>query len=126
MDLAPFDDDVIASVAAETDSTPAVVRDLVVRHQSLVRETPGVSDLVYEWRNYLGYDPLVARTDEGYHLAVLPHIWEQFGDALDLSPADLDRLERVHDRQARKAARERGDDESVYDGSTPIVLAHDS
>lgn len=122
MDLPAFDEAVIEAVAAETAEDPQAVRELVVRHQSLVRETPGVKDLVYEWRNYLGYDPLVARTDDAYHLVVLPAVWEEFGDALDLSPADLDLLKRVHNEQARRAARERGDDETVYDGATPVVL----
>lgn len=122
MDLEPFDEDVIATVARETDSTTDAVRQLVGRHQRLVRENPGVTDLVYEWRNYLEYDPLVARTDDAYYLVVLPRIWAEFGEALDLSSAELDRLELVHDRQARRNARERGDDESVYDGARPVVL----
>lgn len=122
MDLTGFDEEVIEAVAAETSVDPQAVRELVVRHQSLVRENPGVKDLIYEWRNYLGYDPLVARTDDAYHLVVLPEVWEEFGDALDLSPEALDRLKRVHDEQARRAARERGDDEAVYDDAAPVVL----
>lgn len=125
MDLAPFDVDVIEAVATESGVSTGTVRELVEAHQTLVRENPGVTDLVYEWRNYLGYDPLVARTTEAYHLVVLPHIWEEFGDALDLSAEELDRLQRVHDRQARRGARDRGEDESVYDGGAPIVLARD-
>lgn len=125
MDLPPFDEAVIDAVAGETDSTTEAVRELVVRHQALVRDNPGVADLVYEWRTRLGYDPLVERTDDAYHLVVLPGIWEEFGDALDLSPAELDRLERVHDRQARRAARRRGGDESVFDGAAPVVLARE-
>lgn len=122
--LAPFDGEVIEAVAAETGRDPAAVRELVARHQRAVRENPGVADLVYEWRRYLPYDPLVARADDAYHLVVLPRVWEDFGRA-GFSERELDRLGRVHDRQARRAARARGDDESVFDGGAPVVLARD-
>lgn len=123
--LAPFDDAVVGSVAAETGGDAAALRALVARHQRAVRENPGVSNLLYEWRRYLAYDPLVARTAEAYHLVVLDRVWEEFGASLGLSGVELDRLKRVHDRQARRDARARGDDESVFDGAAPILLTRD-
>lgn len=122
--LAPFNGEVIEAVSAETGRDPAAVRELVARHQRSVRENPGVADLVYEWRRYLPYDPLVVRADDAYHLVVLPRVWDDFGRAGFTEP-ELDRLKRVHNRQARRAARARDDEETVFDGAAPVVLTRE-
>lgn len=119
--LAAFDDEVVEAVASEEGVDADELAALVARHQESVRELPGVTDLVYEWRKYLPYDPLVARTDEAFHLVVLPAVWEEF-ERGGFSAAEVGLLRAVHDRQARLDARGRGDDESVYDDAAPIVL----
>lgn len=101
--LAAFDDDVVAAVAAERDLSAASLSELIERHQRLVRELPGVEDVVYEWRKTLPDDPLVERREAAYYLAVAPAVWAEYGEALDADAADLDALRAVHDRQLRSA-----------------------
>lgn len=116
--LAAFDDAVVDAAAAEVDCTPDALRDLVRRHQLLVRENPGVDDLLYEWRKYYPYDPLVARTDRAFHVVLRDRVWTEFTDRLALSDAEREALLAVHERQARAEA----DDESVFEGGAPMVL----
>lgn len=116
--LTAFDDVLLEAVAAEVDCSPEALRGLVRRHQMLVRETPGVDDLLYEWRKYYPYDPLVMRTEQAFHVVLRERVWEEFTDRLGLSPTERGALLAVHDRQARADA----DDESVYDGGAPMVL----
>lgn len=123
--LAPFDDATFEAVAARTGTDPAALRALVRRHQESARDLPGIDDLIYEWRKFLPYDPVVARTGDAFHCVVLPTVWDDFADALDLDDADLERLLAVHDRQARRAAEARGESTAVFDGATPIVLTRE-
>lgn len=116
--LAAFDDELVEAVAVEVDCRPEELRGLVRRHQTLVRETPGVDDLLYEWRKYYPYDPLVVRTERAFHVVLRERVWEEFTDRLGLSTVEHHALLAVHDRQARSVA----DDESVYDGGAPMVL----
>lgn len=116
--LAAFDDEVVEAAAAEVDCSPDALRDLVRRHQALVRETPGVDDLLYEWRKYYPSDPLVARTDRAFHVVLRDRVWTEFTDRLALSPAERRALLAVHERQARAEA----DDGGVLDGGAPMVL----
>jgi hypothetical protein len=120
--LVPFDDDIIAAVADRTDADPDRLRTLLRRHQESARDLPGIDNLVYEWRKYLPYDPVVARTDEAFHCVVLPEVWADFADALDIDDADFERLLAVHDRQARRAAEDRGESTEPFDGATPMLL----
>jgi hypothetical protein len=123
--LAPFDADIVESVAERTDTDPAHLRDLLRRHQVTARDLPGIDNLVYEWRRYLPYDPVVARTDEAFHCVVLPEVWGDFADALDIDDSDLERLLAVHDRQARRAAEARGEPTDPFDGATPMLLTRE-
>ncbi len=100
--LAAFDDRTFTLVADQTDFDADRLRSLVGRHQDDVRDLPGVDNIVYEWRNHFHLDPLVHRTDAVYVLALPSHVWTEFAD--DLSPAQLDALKSVHDRQARTLA----------------------
>jgi hypothetical protein len=100
--LAAFDDDSFETVADETTLDAGALRDVTERHQESVRELPGVDDIVYEWRNHFHMDPLVYRTDRVYVLALPAHVWDEFGDRLDLGDDDLAALKSVHDRQARR------------------------
>lgn len=120
--LVPFDADILEAVAERTGTGPARLRDLLRRHQESARDMPGVDNLVYEWRKYLPYDPVVARTDEAFHCVVLPEVWGDFADVLDVDDADFERLLAVHDRQARRAAEARGEPTEPFDGATPMIL----
>lgn len=116
--LAAFDDRVLEATAAEVDYSPDALRELVRRHQALVRETPGVDDLLYEWRKYYPYDPLVARTDRAFHVVLRDRVWTEFTDRLGLSSAERRALLAVHERQAHAEA----DDGNVLEGGAPMVL----
>lgn len=121
--LAPFDADVVAAVAEETGGSEASLWDALGRHQAYADSLSSVDDLVYEWRTQLPYDPLVARTDEAYYVALLPGVWNEFGEQMGLSGATITRLREVHDRQARRAAADRGDSTEAYEGAAPMVLS---
>ncbi|MFB6191730.1 MAG: hypothetical protein ABEI11_00230 [Haloarculaceae archaeon] len=123
--LAPFDADLVAAVAAETGGSEASLWDALGRHQAYADSLPSVEDLVYEWRTQLPYDPLVARTDEAYYVALLPGVWNEFGEQMGLSGATITRLREVHDRQARRAADERGEPTDAYEGAAPMVLSRE-
>jgi len=123
--LAPFDDDIVVAVAERTDGGPDHLRELLRRHQQSARDFPGVDNLVYEWRKYLPYDPVVARTDEAFHCVVLPEVWADFADTLDIDDADFERLLAVHDRQARRAAESRDESTEPLDGATPMLLTRE-
>ncbi|WP_276261415.1 hypothetical protein [Haloglomus litoreum] len=120
--LAPFDADILAAVAGRTGTDPAHLRELLRRHQQSARDLPGVDNLVYEWRKYLPYDPVVARTEAAFHCVVLPEVWADFAEALDIDDADFERLLAVHDRQARRAAEARGESTEPFDGATAMLL----
>lgn len=113
--LAAFDDDTFDTVAEGTDVSVDALRRLTRRHQEGIRDLPGVDDIVYEWRNHFHLDPLLARTDAAYVLALPDHVWEEFADRLELSTTQLDALLAVHDRQARAlvATTDRLDDEAA-------------
>jgi hypothetical protein len=106
--LAAFDDQTLESVADRTETTAENLEALVARHQERVRDSPGVDDIVYEWRNYFHMDPLVVRTETAYVLAVESHVWDEFAESLDLSGPELDALKAVHDAQARTTAPNAG------------------
>lgn len=116
--LAVFEDHVIGDVATESGADPAVLRDRVRHHQVSMRELPGIEDLVYEWRNLFHRDPLVERTDAAYVLVVREHVWEEFGDRLELTADELEQLRAVHARQAREYA----ENTDRLDDDEPIVL----
>lgn len=123
--LVPFDTDIIEAVADRTGTVPDNLRDLLRRHQQSARDLPGIDNLVYEWRRYLPYDPVVARTEEAFHCVVLPEVWADFADTLDIDDSDFERLLAVHDRQARRAAETRGESTEPFDGATPMILTRE-
>lgn len=120
--LAPFDDDLVADAAGEAGLGPEAVASALRTHQESVREYPGVDDLVYEWRRGMAYDPLVTRGDAAYYLAVLGHVWTEFGERLDFGDDLLASVRRVHERQARRDAPAQDVDPSVYEEAAPVVL----
>jgi len=114
--LAAFDDDTIETVAASADLAESRLRTVAREHQEGVRDLPGVDDIVYEWRNQFHLDPLLHRESDVYVLALRGHVWDEFGDRLDLDDAELDALRALHDEQARRLVDDAGrlaDDEAV-------------
>ena len=111
--LAAFDDDVLEAVAGEHDLSVESLRDLLVRHQELVRELPGVEDIVYEWRRTLPRNPLVERREAAYYLVVDDTVWTEYRDALDAESGDFEALRAVHDRQLRRVATPPDDDRAA-------------
>jgi len=124
-ELAAFDRGLIVEVAAEYDLDEDRLAELVSTHQSNVRELPGVDDIVYEWRNHFHLDPMLARTDGAYYLALPDHVWDEFADALDVDDAERTALVAVHDRQARRDAGTAGFDPTRLDGDTAVVLTRE-
>ncbi|WP_276271840.1 hypothetical protein [Haloarcula litorea] len=97
-ELAPFDDELIRRVADANDADYEAIRDAVVAHQRGMRDNPGVENLVYEWRKQYD-DPVLARTDETFVVAVPATVWEEFGDHLGLEGDVLTALAAVHQEQ---------------------------
>ncbi|AQL44390.1 hypothetical protein BV210_17440 [Halorientalis sp. IM1011] len=100
--LAPFDDDLLATVASRHDVDEPTLRDLLTRHQKQVRDNPGVEDIVYEWRSQFHGQPVVERTDDTYFLRLRAHVWDEFADALDIAETDLHALLDAHEEQLRR------------------------
>ena len=97
--LAPFEVDVIRAVAEDNDIELDVLQDALMDHQQTMRDTPGVEDLVYEWRKQYD-DPVLRRTESTFVVAVPPTVWEQYGEYLDLGDALLAALTAVHQEQS--------------------------
>ncbi|WP_424018919.1 hypothetical protein ACOZ4N_05470 [Halorientalis pallida] len=100
--LAPFDDDLLATVAGRHDLDEATLRDLLTSHQRQVRDNPGVEDIVYEWRSQFHEQPVLQRTDDTYFLRLRAHVWDEFADALDIAEADLHAVLDAHEEQCRR------------------------
>lgn len=120
--LAAFDDDLVEHVATAEEMEVTVLRAALRRQQEHARSLPGVDDLVYEWRRFLPYDPLVHREETAYYLVFLPSVWEEFGEQLSFDDATLAAVRSVHDRQVRRTLSAVGEDESVVDGGAAMVL----
>jgi hypothetical protein len=98
-----FADGTVASAAADADMTPDELGTLIERHQAGMRESPGIDELVYEWRKTLREDPLLFADTEAYYVAVARRIWRQFADAHDMTDAEFEALVSVHDATVRAA-----------------------
>lgn len=114
--LAGFDRETFDTISEETALSPDRLRTLTRRHQQSIRDLPGIDNIVYEWRNHFHLDPLLARTDTVYTLALPDHVWDEFADRLDVSETELDGLRAVHDHQARRLVdpTHRLDDEAAF------------
>ncbi|PSP31781.1 hypothetical protein BRC64_08845 [Halobacteriales archaeon QH_10_67_22] len=121
-ELAVFDEAVVADVAADHGLDSDRLADLARTHQSNVRDLPGVDDIVYEWRNYFHMDPLLARTETAYYLALPDHVWDEFAEDIDLDGDRRAALVALHDRQARNDADTAGLDTGRLDGDRAVVL----
>lgn len=121
--LAPFDADILASVAGSHDVTEHQLREALKTLHAHVESFSGVEELVHDWRKGLPYDPLVTRTAETYYLVFLPTVWEEFAEQLDWKETTLEAVRAVHERQARRAARRRGNTVDPYEGAAPLVIS---
>ncbi|WP_224336482.1 hypothetical protein [Haloprofundus halobius] len=121
-----FDPDLVSSVAADSETTPDVLSELLVRHQQSVRDLPGVDDIVYEWRKALAENPVVERRDDRFLLSVPSHVWPEFASALSLSDDELAALRAVHAQQMRADVSEDADMDALGDDGTedddPMIL----
>jgi hypothetical protein len=120
--LSPFDATLVERVAADCGVEVGVLRDLAVRHQQGMRELPGVDNLVYEWRKYYPYDPIVARTERAFYAVVFAAVWDEFADRLGLTEPEQSALTELHDRQTRATLRKRGEDTGVLEGAAALVV----
>lgn len=122
---AAFDRETVATVAAEYDRDADALAALVARAQSYLAGFPGIEDLIYEWKRTFAYDPVVARDETRYIVVLLPHVWTELADQLDISAGELDALRAVHDRQSRADFEVRAEDPSVFEGGEPMVLVRE-
>lgn len=120
--LAAFDDELVAHVSDAEGVDATALRDALRRQQEHARSLPGVDDLVYEWRRFLPYDPLVHRGETAYYLVFTASVWEEFGEQLSFDDATLAAVRAVHDRQLRRALVAVDLDASVADGGAAMVL----
>ena len=90
-------------------------RELVARHQQTVRELEGVGvdGLVYEYRTQFHRDPLVTQNETAYYLSVRSHVWDEFGERMELDDGELERLKEAHDAQFEASVGEAADDEAM-------------
>ena len=116
--LAPFDDEILETVAAEYGVDVGRLRRVVRRHQELVARLPGVEDVVYEWRKQFPSDPVVERRPDAYYLSVAASVWPEYVAALELEESDAQALQAVHGRQLAATV---GDEPTGDRG--PMVLA---
>jgi hypothetical protein len=117
--LAPFDVAVIRTTAQHNDVEESALREALADHQRTMQENPGVEDLVYEWRKQYD-DPVVARTESVFIVAVPPTVWEEYGDYLDLDESLLGAVAAVHQEQTTRT--EDATLDGVPEGHTVIVV----
>ena len=94
---APLDSEHIEAVASERAVGAGSLTDALATHQQSVEDLPGIENIVYEWRKQYE-DPLLARTESAYYLAVPETVWGEFGDALDFDDEMRDAVIEVHRR----------------------------
>ena len=90
-------------------------RELVARHQRAVRELEGVGvdGLVYEYRTQFHRDPLVTQNETAYYLSVRSHVWDEFGERMELGDGELERLKEAHAGQFEVSVGEEASDEAM-------------
>ncbi|WP_137286282.1 hypothetical protein [Halorussus salinisoli] len=102
-------------LAAFPDVKDESDRELAARHQVAVRELDGVTvdGLVYEYRTQFHRDPLVTQDGTAYFLSVRGHVWDEFGERMELGEEELERLKQVHDEQFRASVGQGASDEAM-------------
>jgi hypothetical protein len=99
----PFDDGLVADVAADAGLAPERLRDLLAAHQRAVRRYTTPEAWVYEVRRAARSDPLVDRRPEAFYLLVSSAVWAGFRGPLSASASDLEAIRAAH--EAAFAAR---------------------
>jgi hypothetical protein len=120
--LAPFDLAVIRTTAQHNDVEEAELRDALASHQRTMRATPGVEDLVYEWRKQY-HDPVLARTPDVFILALPPTVWEEYADYLEFEHETLAAVTAVHQEQTVRT--EEVEFSSIPDGHVALVVGRE-
>lgn len=118
--LAPFDLAVIRTTAQHNDVEEGELRDALASHQRTMRETPGVEDLVYEWRKQYD-DPVLVRTPDLFVLALPPTVWEQYADHLEFEDETLAAVTAVHQEQTIRT--DAVDFSAIPEGHVALVVA---
>jgi hypothetical protein len=118
--LAPFHLAVIRSVANESDVPEPTVREALRDHQQTMRDSPGVDELVYEWRKRFEA-PVLAQSESEYIVAVRPTVWEEYGEYLDLEADVLGALAAVHQEQTLRDDRVELTD--IDPDAVPLIVA---
>lgn len=118
--LEPFDTAVIRSVASENDVTVDALETHLANHQQTMRETPGVEDLVYEWRKQYD-DPVLTRTESMFVVALPPTVWEEYGEYLDLDTPVLQAVVAAHGEQTLRLSAV--DLSGFPESHAPIIVA---
>lgn len=98
--LAPFAVVDVAAVAATHGVSAEVVREGLAAHQRLARRHRDVDGLVFEYRVEFREQPVLARGDGAYYLAVPPRVWPEFAARLDVGEAVVAAVKAVHERAA--------------------------
>jgi|GEM_PF-1253363 len=109
--LSPFDDEVIRAVAGTNGVDEEQLRSTLADHQRTMRETPGVEDLVYEWRKRFD-DAVLHRKPKTFFMAVRETVWEEYGAHLGIDDYLLAAVVAVHQEQV---LRETAVDSSAID-----------
>jgi len=120
--LTPFDVAVVRTTARDNDVEEPALRDALADHQRTMRETPGVEDLVYEWRKQYD-DPVLARTDDTFIVAVPASVWEEYAEYLGLERPLLQALAAVHQEQAIRSDELSPD--ALADAETTMVVGRE-
>ncbi|MFC7076515.1 hypothetical protein [Haloarcula halophila] len=121
--LEPFHLAVIRSVANESDVPEPTLRDALEAHQQTMRDSPGVDELVYEWRKRFDA-PVLAQSDSVYIVAVHPGVWEEYGEHLDLEEDVLGAVAAVHQEQTLRDDRVTFED--IDPDAVPLIVARPS
>lgn len=116
--IEPFERGHVDAVAADFAVEPDRLATLVASHQELVAGSPGVENLVYEWRKQFGASVL-ARSTDAYYVAAPPWIWSDFADHLETSEEETAALAAVHARALESKLD--GESDELGD-ATPCVL----
>ncbi|MFB6127077.1 MAG: hypothetical protein ABEJ79_07280 [Halolamina sp.] len=124
--LGPFAAADVAAVATERDVPADAVRGGLAEQQRLARRHRDVDGLVFEYRKEFREDPVLARDDDVYYLAVPSRVWPEFAAGLEASEDVVAAVRTVHQRAVvDRLGGDRGDgasDDGADDDREAMVL----
>lgn len=118
--LSPFDDEVIRAVAGTNNVDEEQLRSALADHQQTMSDTPGVENLVYEWRKRFDKSVL-HRTPETFYMAVDETVWEEYGAHLGFDDYLLAAVVAVHQEQVLREAAV--DSEAIDEATVAIIVS---